>query len=380
MKRRSDPVSTAFAPTASMAMLAGMLLAAWLAPESRWLAAARGESTIHDELIHAHGAGYYEALLDAAPNSTGEPQHGAPAQRPAPPGIVPFEDSGAVLADPGYARSLMRPNLNLRWNGTTIRTNSRGYRGPEIITPKPPGTYRVVVLGSSNTMGHGIDDEEGYIRRLESWLRKRHGGPGRTIEVVNLAVPGQTASQRLYRLKTGEVERLEPDWIISDATAIDIWFEQEHLYSMLSRGVPIPPELPYVRAIIEKSGLKPGDDSETFHKKLMAFHEELTQETFDGWADEAQRIGVPMSVVLLPRVDSDAPSRHIFGLLRGCAQSAGLDLIDLSHAFDGRDRATLKVGYWDQHPNAQGHRLIFEAIEDELKRRGIPPIRDDDSF
>src|SRR5262245_27985866 len=40
-------------------------------------------------------------------------------------------------------------------------TNSQGFRGTkEYAIAKPPGVYRVIVLGDSVTVGHGVEDHE----------------------------------------------------------------------------------------------------------------------------------------------------------------------------------------------------------------------------
>ena len=69
--------------------------------------------------------------------------------------------SGIVDQLSTYQRWRMRPNLDVRWNDTRFQTNRLGFRGPEIAVPKPPKTFRVVILGSSNTLGHGVDKRRG---------------------------------------------------------------------------------------------------------------------------------------------------------------------------------------------------------------------------
>ena len=63
--------------------------------------------------------------------------------------VNPF-DGGRTAGD---LAAVVRPGLDANWNGRPFRTNSHGHRSPEVSVEKPPGTYRVVVLGSSNSMG-----------------------------------------------------------------------------------------------------------------------------------------------------------------------------------------------------------------------------------
>ena len=113
----------------------------------------------------------------------------------------------------------MKPNLDISWNGSVFRTNSLGFRTPDIVAQKSAGTYRIVIFGSSNTMGYGVSDHEIYTRLLEEWLGNSFGN-GRRIEVVNLSVAGDSPTRRLYRLQQ-EAERFDPDWLICDASSFD---------------------------------------------------------------------------------------------------------------------------------------------------------------
>ncbi|MGH7263548.1 MAG: hypothetical protein ACREMB_01680, partial [Candidatus Rokuibacteriota bacterium] len=54
-----------------------------------------------------------------------------------------------------------RPNSAFHYgNGTTATSNAMGFRGPLVAVPKPPGTYRILLLGGSTTHGWGVGDEE----------------------------------------------------------------------------------------------------------------------------------------------------------------------------------------------------------------------------
>ena len=52
------------------------------------------------------------------------------------------------------------------------------------------------------------------------------------------------------------------------------------------------------------------------------------------------------------------------------AKAAGLEVIDLSSAFDSVvDRNTLMLAKWDQHTSALGHRLLADKLYE-----GIVPL------
>src|SRR5208282_2794213 len=149
-------------PSSISGALSLLLLAVLSSGDAGFVSSLRGNSE-ETPASQAQTHGYYEALLDArrpdlCPNT---PQP--------PPGWLPFgsEQTGIVLEVPSYLRWKLRPNLETTWYGTGFRTNSHGFRTPEIELEKPPGTYRILIFGSSNTMGYGVNCEEMYTRYLE---------------------------------------------------------------------------------------------------------------------------------------------------------------------------------------------------------------------
>jgi hypothetical protein len=326
------------------------------APDSQWVTTLRGTARIESEIESARADGYYEEL-NRSTTGTQKPKLAA-----RPPGRKSFTDSGLLDEVSDYRRRLLKPNLDTSWNNKAFRTNSLGHRGPEVSLKKPAGTFRIVLLGSSNSMGHGVDDEETYARRLEVWLNEK-AGPGHRIEVVNLAVSGDSPTQQWLRLEL-EVPALEPDWILCDITALDLSLEEQHLRWVLANK----PEIPFacVKEALEASKVDANDSSDEFHKKFSKYLKPLMDQTVQGWAVDARKIGVPLTVVILPRADSKVESPYLFELLRDLADRHDLPYVDLSDAFNRFELDEYRIAPWDHHPNALGHRLIFERLRDQL--------------
>lgn len=85
----------------------------------------------------------------------------------------------------------MRPGVCVRLRSPeydqVLRTNSRGFVGPEVPDTKPPGEFRVVVVGDSYTAGGQVPYDENYTALLQDRLRSL-GYP--TVRVINLGVGG----------------------------------------------------------------------------------------------------------------------------------------------------------------------------------------------
>ena len=358
-----------------------VLLVALLVPgASRALDTLRGPGSEIDrdqaDDDRALARGYYEGLIDAtsapadAPRQPGRDsgEDGEGKATP-PPGWVPFERAGLVEDDPGFLVWRLRPGLDLAWNDSTFRTNALGFRGPEVERPKSPMTFRVVVLGSSNTLAQGANDEDGYVRLLERWLAGR-AGPARRVEVVNLAVSGYAPTQRLHRLAT-EVEALEPDWVLADASALDLFLEELHLRAVVRNGHPIP--YPFVRRALAEAGVSPGDSADDFGHKLRPVHEALLDGSYAGLAAEARRLGVPLSVIVVPRADARKDNRRMLGRIASAARRQGLTVLDVSDSFEAGDLDDYRQGPWDGHPDARGHRRIFDRLLAEIRGAGGLP-------
>ena len=338
------------------------------------LAGLAGDSAVVDTLRRSSAEsesrstptlGYYESLINT-------PRQLVASDVPhPPPGWLPFggDVTGIVRELPKYLRWEMKPNLNIRWNGTTFQTNSFGYRTSEISLEKSKSTYRILVFGSSNTMGYGVDAEDVYTRHFERWLNERVR-PGRRVEIVNLAVAGDSPTRRLARMQQ-EAGRFDADWLLCDATAMDSWLEETHVHSVLQRNIPIP--FPFVQNAVSHSGVTGADSFESFREKFRGESEGLFENVYASWSAEAARLQIPLTVVVLPRADSKGKSPRVYQLIRSLSSQNGLDFLDLSNALDHLDVEDFRISDWDKHPNALGHRVIFEALRDVILKRGQIP-------
>lgn len=85
-----------------------------------------------------------------------------------------------------------RPGASAPMGEGRVSLNARGYRGRELLTPKPRGRTRVLVLGDSVAFGYGVSDEQAFPHLLDV----RNNG----LEAANLAVEGYGPGQELLLL------------------------------------------------------------------------------------------------------------------------------------------------------------------------------------
>ena len=86
---------------------------------------------------------------------------------------------------------------------THIQTNAAGQRGRSIPVEKPPGTFRILVLGDSFVEAEQVHEHERFIRQLEAILNAQVGGPGgpTRYEVVDGGCGGWGTAQELLYLR-----------------------------------------------------------------------------------------------------------------------------------------------------------------------------------
>jgi hypothetical protein len=112
-----------------------------------------------------------------------------------------------------YDRSLgwsLEPGANASSSVTgqriDYRINSKGLRDDETPYEKPPGVYRIVLLGDSRTFGYGVPIEKHFSKYLEGYFDR--------VEVINMGVSGYGVDQELISLRS-EGFRYQPDLVIA---------------------------------------------------------------------------------------------------------------------------------------------------------------------
>ncbi|MBV9357091.1 MAG: SGNH/GDSL hydrolase family protein [Chloroflexi bacterium] len=98
--------------------------------------------------------------------------------------------------------------------------NSLGLRGPEITLARPPGTYRVAIVGASTVYGALNDDSDTISVQLEAMLASDLGS---NVEVVNAGVPSYEALREAVFTKS-DVLALQPDVIVDLDGLNDVFF------------------------------------------------------------------------------------------------------------------------------------------------------------
>jgi hypothetical protein len=91
-----------------------------------------------------------------------------------------------------------------------VRTNSLGLRGAEVAIPKPPQTYRIVVLGDETIFAPETSEDDHFVRQVGELLHQR---TRLNVEVINAGIPGACPLTEFLLLKQ-KLLAIQPDLVI----------------------------------------------------------------------------------------------------------------------------------------------------------------------
>ena len=380
----------------SAATLAALIVAgatqhyAAIAPRTASFVASLQESTLNARDRSLQHKGYYENLDNLSRQSV--QLWDLRAKKPA--DWIPLGYTAAFRDRDDFLGGELVPNARITFLGQPLSVNALGMRDRERTREKPPGTYRIAVLGPSHVMGSGVADDATISAALERRLNEGASG-GVRYEVLNFGVAAYSLTKQLAQLRD-RVLSFEPDAVfivdsprltepivqhLADAAARKYDAPYPRLLAILDKtgvnavgnaGVPVPYDT--LRAILARAGIATRMPWREAEWKLRRAGDALIAATLAEIATLARGRGaVPVFVGLDIVVDApEAPVRALDD-----AANAGFVVFDLFDVWKGRDPEALRIAPWDNHPNAAGNSLIADRLADLMKQRAadlrLPP-------
>jgi lysophospholipase L1-like esterase len=263
----------------------------------------------------------------------------------------------------------INPSVSTFFAGAPMRSNSLGMRDREYDPIKPPNTYRIVLLGASHDEGNGVTEDETYENIVEERLnRELPDSQYSRYEILNMSVGMSGLFQRLLRLEEQGFQ-FKPDAVILSVGAADKQFLFRHLRQTISLGIEPPPDYRQILEQVTRSAsVRRGMPEVMIERRLRPYGDELYEWAFQRFAQQCRQRGIHPLVIFRPapvdfQGEEQAGRRDVIRL----ARDAGLEVIDLSPAFDSiTDRNTLTIAKWDDHTSALGHRLLADKLYDGL--------------
>jgi lysophospholipase L1-like esterase len=302
------------------------------------------------------------------------------------------QQSGIFEGDPLLLWRL-KPNLNhVVWDFTVLSTNSQHLRAEHDFGPRQPGTVRIVCLGDSVTFGYRVPavwpekpteyDPESlpFPMLLEKQLRAAN--PGRTIEVVTMAVPGYTSHQGLAWLRR-DIDRLKPDLLIvsfgwNDASSS----EAPDRESMSTRwsAIAVRVLIDYSQAFAHATRWLRARQAVERPPGFRLAARVSAQEYFDNMlaiSQLSQERGARVIVIAAPYRDretnvteAEAMMRYRTGL-HSLMEQRGVPFLEIRELTEEANPSN--QGWFEEliHPNHMGHRLITSELLKLISAKGM---------
>lgn len=292
------------------------------------------------------------------------------------------------MRDPlGEVSHVHRPSSRATLMGVDVSLNSLGDRGPE-PAPRIPGRRRVLVLGSSITMGWGVPIDQTMTATTERLLSTaRPFGPGSSFEFLNAGIGNyNTAFQHV--LFRRQFPLVQPDMVVLQYFLSDVQPRTMGRDSAILRHSFLAAFL-FDRWSLMKLRVS-GE-----YKDLFTFYQDLygpesaawraTRQHVEEMRDACGRAGVPFVAVITPDIHDLSPGtpyKALYDRIAAAFQQKGIPTIstfDALQAAFGADVSAVWIQADDPHPNAKGHAVMADVLyryivrENPLKLTPITP-------
>ena len=259
------------------------------------------------------------------------------------------------------------PNRSAFLMGAPVSINSHGQRDREYTEAKPPGTFRIVILGDSTTFGWGVQSEETVAKILEQRLNDHSAAGVTKVEVINAGVGNYNTVMEVAHYLTYE-RAFHPDlvilqYFINDAEPVPT----EHSPILLGKSYLIAFAVSRFDAMLRLTGARPdwrkyyADLYEDGRPGLVAAQRALLKLAAITRGDHAKLL-----VTILPelreineRYPFVAEHRKITTVLA----TENVPTMELIEGLRGHGpESTLWVTPADDHPNGKANTLVVNQM------------------
>ncbi len=299
-------------------------------------------------------------------------------------------EMGGWVKRPMYRRSF-NPYLRYEFvpgaKTEKISINSDGFRGPEYTVAKPAGTFRIIMLGDSETFSYMLSQNDTLPAQLESLLNKN--SPSVHYEVLNFGVEGYCTFQEMEMLKTKGL-KYNPDliilnYVLNDPEPGEYYFDKTFFmrHSALVRYFSCRVK----KAMIKKERKKLKIESEIDH--YYYYHQPKyfipVKNTILEMSQISRSQGNKLVVVIFPTSSTmvknfkeNYPYQALHELVKSI-KSDDIIFIDLLDEFNRLNMSPQDVAinykYDESHKNAAALKVSAEYICGILKSRGLISAR-----
>jgi hypothetical protein len=255
-----------------------------------------------------------------------------------------------------------RANAHAELMGEDVRTDSHGFRGPELSPQAAPGVARIAFEGDSVTMGWGVAEEETMPDQVIAMLKAQ----GRKVDGFNLGVGNYNTQQEFASYKDIGAP-MKPDivvliYFINDAEPMPDYNEVNWLEEHSEAWVVFNYRLD---ALLRSSGEVP--DWKKYYRDLYLPDRpgwKKTQQTLADFAKFARDHGTKLVVVHVPELHElkPYPFADVTAKVRSVVEAQGVTFVDLLPTIENLEPSSLWVTVPDPHPNGKADAAMSKGI------------------
>jgi hypothetical protein len=286
--------------------------------------------------------------------------------------VLVGDDAIEATANAGFSRLhkdaleiSLKPLYQGTFKGARFSTNRWGMRDRDYSQAPSTGTRRIAVLGQSYTMGAGVNDGETFEALIEERLN-REWSPrtGLKYEALNFAASTYGLLKQAIILQSGRVGQFQPQVVLIVGNPGDRWVMAPEVARLTRKRIAPPGPVP---TWLNEAGVNGETPAGEIVKSLRPHVNDLVRWAFESIATEVRRMGAQPVWALIPMPKGRTSDTHQAAkMLLSLAVDAGFLVIDMQDVWAGHDPGSLVLNEADNHPNAEGHRIIAERLYREL--------------
>jgi lysophospholipase L1-like esterase len=261
------------------------------------------------------------------------------------------------------------PNSSAFLMGVPVSINSEGLRDREFLVDKPPGVYRVMMLGDSTTFGWGVRQEDTAPKFLERKLSVDLPTGYNRVEVMNAGVGNYDTVQEVTYYETIGW-KFHPDLVIlvffiNDPEPVPI----EKKGFLIDRSYLVAFATNRIDGVMRHMGARP--DWKTYYASLYGDDRpgfQACKKALVSLANSTRSHDAKFLVALLPelhQINGDSyPFKAEHQKIKEVMAAENVPVVELIDGLKDRGpEETLWVTALDDHPNAKANNLVSDQLK-----------------
>ena len=262
------------------------------------------------------------------------------------------------------------PNHSAFLMGVPVAINSDGLRDREYSHAKPPGVYRIMMLGDSTTFGWGVRQEDTAAKFLERKLNA-HLPPGyNKVEVIDAGVGNYDTVQEVTYYETRGRD-FHPDLVvlvffINDPEPVPV----ETKGFLIDRSYLIAFAANRFDGVLRHLGVRP--DWKQYYASLYDDDKpgfQACKEALRSFAESTRSDGAKAVVAILPelrQINGDSyPFKAAHKKIEDVMAAQNVPVVELIDGLkDHGPEETLWVTRQDNHPDAKANDLVSDQLQE----------------